>query len=752
MEKIENIINYNKVILNYNLMLEGKELDNNLQQLFLNCLNEFRKINITGQKAFNNLYMLIFIKQLNNIIDINKIEDYEELYQNDIKEDIDNYGKFLDFNELVNIPIESLRQSLEYLCSFLLNKHVLLKDIFNNQSNFYIGKNNGNRGRIIDKVFQNVIMLIHNFNFNEYESDILGDSYEFMVHKLNGSNDKNLGQHFTPTLIKNITISKLDIQVYKDGTFETIYDPACGSGGFLKTAYKFIKNKAKINNITINKDFISEAIRGNEIDEDIHKITKCNMIISFNKVPKYILWQDSLHEKIDSESVDIVVANPPFGISGITYSNLDENIFQIKTKDAVLLFLQRFIDMLKIGGKAGIILPNGKQMTSTGENEQVRELLLKTCNVKEIINIPNNTFEHTGVATCIMIFQKIMNVKDVLSKVGKKYIFNKEYQTKEIIFSDLNENSKVINIDEIIKKKLSLHYNTYICKEEVIEIKKDNIEIKTLDELCEFCTKSKRLASYGKSEGKYPFITSSQEITKYCDELDYKDDNYIIIGTGGNPNIHYQNNFSCSGDCIVFKSTKYIYYYLQNNINILEDGFKGATIKHISKEYIKNIKISIPSIEKQKEIVEILDYYTEINTKNEKLILDCKKLNELYVKYNLDDSEIKILGEVCEVNYGTRIVKSKTELGDYKVYGSGDATFTTNTYNREGFNILIGRFALSENCIRLINQKIFLNDSGLTIKPKNEDIEMLFFRLHSILFNKYVLFIWFWIIHIDLDQ
>jgi type I restriction-modification system DNA methylase subunit len=141
-------------------------------------------------------------------------------------------------------------------------------------------------------------------------------------------------------------------------------------------------------------------------------------------------------------------------------------------------------------------------------------------------------------------------------------------------------------------------------------------------------------------------------------------------------------------------------------------------------------KVLILKKEKTKDYNYEIDYLN-INKKYEVKLVKKFKLNEDYhlsIKTNYEDLiinnkdiEIKTLDEVCEINYGTRIVKSKTELGDYQVYGSGDATFTTNTYNREGFNILIGRFALSKKCIRLINQKIFLNDSGLTIKPKNEN-------------------------------
>lgn len=99
-----------------------------------------------------------------------------------------------------------------------------------------------------------------------------------------------------------------------------------------------------------------------------------------------------------------------------------------------------------------------------------------------------------------------------------------------------------------------------------------------------------------------------------------------------------------------------------------------------------------------------------------------------YSEYNIEEKktkelegiEWKELGEVCSIDYGTRIVRSNNIEGEYPVYGSGRATFSTETFNRDGFNILIGRFALSLECVRFNNQKIFLNDSGLSVKPKTD--------------------------------
>ena len=104
---------------------------------------------------------------------------------------------------------------------------------------------------------------------------------------------------------------------------------------------------------------------------------------------------------------------------------------------------------------------------------------------------------------------------------------------------------------------------------------------------------------------------------------------------------------------------------------------------------------------------------------NEKLQFNFEDIKEEIINYN-EEIEIKTLGDVCDITYGTRIVKDKINSGLYDVYGGGDITFTIDKYNREGFNIIISRFAMSKTCVRLLDKKLFLNDSGLSIKSKFE--------------------------------
>ena len=145
----------------------------------------------------------------------------------------------------------------------------------------------------------------------------------------------------------------------------------------------------------------------------------------------------------------------------------------------------------------------------------------------------------------------------------------------------------------------------------------------------------------------------------------------------------------------------------------------------IYKKSLEQIKIPIPSLERQQEIVKYLDFiYEKANKTSNEKIVELKQLNEFCLNNQkiFGENTLKTLGEVCSVDYGTRIVRKNNVEGEYPVYGSGRAMFSTETFNRDGFNILIGRFALSLECVRFVNEKIFLNDSGLSIKPKTDTL------------------------------
>ena len=144
--------------------------------------------------------------------------------------------------------------------------------------------------------------------------------------------------------------------------------------------------------------------------------------------------------------------------------------------------------------------------------------------------------------------------------------------------------------------------------------------------LFKFATKSKVKAGDGLTEGIFPFYTSSSVLKLRINKAQHFDQ-ALIFGTGGSASIHFSNEpFATSTDCLVATNlsdtlnTKYVYYYLSSNLHLLERGFKGAGLKHISKKYIEDIEIPILPIFTQNKIVDVLDRVNLIITKREEII------------------------------------------------------------------------------------------------------------------------------------
>ena len=184
-----------------------------------------------------------------------------------------------------------------------------------------------------------------------------------------------------------------------------------------------------------------------------------------------------------------------------------------------------------------------------------------------------------------------------------------------------------------------------------------------IKDILSFQKKSKIKASEGLKIGKYNFYTSSKEQNKFLDYYEYSNE-ALIIGTGGNANLHHSyGKFSVSTDCFVLESkdknflVEFIYRYLLKNINILENGFRGAGLKHVSKEYLENIKIPIISLEKQKMIIKILkniDIFIDKNKqiKNELSFLNKSLFISMFFSNNKNFERKKLKDNVIEMFIG----------------------------------------------------------------------------------------------------
>ena len=680
-----------------------------INSIFKSCLDILRSEGLTGDKALRNMTYLLILKLLESRfgceIDIDNYPyDYE--YYSDHPDHFTKLLHVVRFSNLLTSTVDNIPNIISYLWNDVLSVHPATQKIFLKGKRFDI-EHTTTYKKLLDKI--DLIPCT--------ENDVLGDAYEEVVKDIMVG--KTLGQFFTDPLIKNLMINLIEPQIYPDGKIESCCDPTMGTGGFLTTYLKNIIGQSRAKNITLDWDFIkNEGIYGKEIEQDTYQMAVSNMLISSGHMFEQLERGDSIREPI-TRKFDIVLANPPFGIKGLKYTEFTSSLkfvcFPIKTDNAVSLFIQEIVYILKINGRCAVVLPDGKDLTSIDKlSVTIREFLMKTCDLKEIIYLPQGLFTNTNIKTCILYFVKkvessgiletiIKDSKKTQKEISREYKFSKTHQTNTVTFySSLVVNKKIektllveVPIDEIANKLYSLNYKEYVKCEEIPY--NDDIIVKTLGEVCKFLPKSKRHASYGEKHGEYPFYTSSQICSKYCDEYDYEDE-CLIIGTGGTANVKYSSKFSCSADNFVIKINaeqlvKYIYYYLSINIETLQKGFVGVGLQHISKEYINNIKIPFPSLAKQNETVKYLDFiYEKANKTSTEKIAELKQLNEFCLNNQQKTGEnvVKTLGEVCQIKCGNHSTKKCNFIeGEYLIIGGGKQPIGKhNEYNCDENTIL----------------------------------------------------------------
>ncbi|MEM3857989.1 MAG: N-6 DNA methylase [Candidatus Micrarchaeaceae archaeon] len=437
----------------------------------------------------------------------------------------------------------------------------------------------------------NILFILNNLEINKIEEnyDIIGTIYELHL-KTGTTGGKDLGQYFT-----NRKVIKYMVEMIKPQIEETICDPAMGTGGFLTIYVKHLNGKLN-----------EKHIYGFDIDEEIANLATLNLFLETGERFTNLYCQNILTTNIENK-FDIILANVPMGIN-IDYNLCSNKIksLKIKTSKCESLFVQLITQMLNVNGRACIIVPEG----FLANKDKTREYLINNFEVQKIVHLNGKFFLNTTIDTYII------------------YFINSGKKTENVEFYVLDENvveNKILDVkyNEILNKDYKLIYKLYISLE------KYNYKYCKIKDICTFLPKSKRKANYGKETGLFPFYCSTEKI-KYCDECDYNVES-IIIGTGGNANIKYGVKFSCSTDNFILTSkyedilTKYIYYYLENNIDILKNGFYGTAIKHISKKYIENIEIPIPPVEKQKLIINKMDM---LNNKEQQIMDGINKYND----------------------------------------------------------------------------------------------------------------------------
>ena len=720
---------------------EGIDSKKELTSFFKNCLDILRdNEGLTGEKALRNLSYLLILKLLEphfgGIIDIDNHPYDLSCFDDDVKEH--NKDRLLSCVRFSNLSKEdeiNLPNMMKYIWDIILSEHPSTKNIFLPEKRFDIQK---------QPTYKKIIDKLNGIDLSRMENDILGDSYEEVIQYI--MTGKVLGQFFTPPLIKKFMVRLIDPQIFENGEIESCCDPTMGTGGFLIEYIRVIQEKARLNDISLDWQFIKNGgLYGKELEPDTYQLAVSNMLISTGHMFEQLDRGDSIREPIERK-FDIILSNPPFGIKGLKYDDfnnaLKDQYVPIKTDNAVSLFIQAIIYMLKIGGKCAIVLPDGQDLFSKTNTTlvAVREYLMKTCDLKEIYYLPSGIFEYTTIKTCIFYFVKRREGSDVLrvktqKKTSRDYQFSKTTMTKNVQFYDYNPYENVKNllvevpIEKIVSNSYSLNYAEYLRDEAEEEQYEDRVIVKTLGEICEI-DYGTRIVKGNNVEGEYPVYGSGRAM--FSTNTFNREGFNILIG-----------RFALSLECVRFINEKiflndsgltvkpktdsllhkYIGYYLFHNQNIIYNCARGTAQKNLEMDIFKSIKIPIPPIDRQKEIVEYLDFiYEKANKTSYEKIAELKQLNEFCLNNQriFGDNLMKTLGEICEVNQGDSLTKTEMIDGIYNVIGGGKIIGKHNEKNRDGNDFTLTR--VGDININYIDKPYYLTDNGFSLKSKQSDV------------------------------
>ena len=255
--------------------------------------------------------------------------------------------------------------------------------------------------QVINKIQEGV-------DFNKaQERHLFGDMYEQLLRDLQAAG--NAGEFYTPRAVTEFMVRMVNPRLG-----EKVMDPACGTGGFLTCAIEHIRN----HDVKTVEDEaqLQNSIHGIEKKPMPHLLCTTNMILHGIDVPSNIRHDNTLGRPLISwgpqERVDIVVTNPPFG--GMEEDGIETNFpATFRTRETADLFLVLIMQLLKSGGRAALVLPDGF-LFGEGIKTRIKEKLLADCNLHTIVRLPNSVFApYTSIKTNLLFFTRGSPTQDI---------------------------------------------------------------------------------------------------------------------------------------------------------------------------------------------------------------------------------------------------------------------------------------------------------------------------------------------------
>ena len=325
--------------------------------------------------------------------------------------------KGCDWETLKASKPESIRATYEQALDKLGDSGGMLAKIFRDA-----------RNRIYDSVkLKRLIELIDEQDWTSTEIDVKGEIYESLLQR--NAENSGAGQYFTPRPVIQAMVECIEPKVG-----ESISDPSCGTGGFFLGALDYL-NRGKLTENQKNK-LKFETFKGWEIETSTARLCLMNLYLhgigDLKQTPEIIV-SDSLKQTPEKQ-VDIILANPPFGISSSDVPTPDDKLakkdgyflrsdFWVTTSNKQLAFLQHIYTMLDKNGRAAVVLPDNVLFDTAGI--EIRKELLQRTNLHTILRLPSGIFYAQGVKANVLFFE----IKANSQKPATKEIWYYDYRT-----------------------------------------------------------------------------------------------------------------------------------------------------------------------------------------------------------------------------------------------------------------------------------------------------------------------------------
>jgi type I restriction enzyme M protein len=362
---------------------------------------------------------LTAIEQMSYLIFMKRLEDLDTIHEKRANARKEQYKSIFEAHENCRWSQWKHLNAVDMLNHVQITVFPFIKELHNGDDTLY-SQYMKDAVFVIPKasLLQEAVAIIDEMNITERNQDTQGDIYEYLLNQLKSSGLN--GQFRTPR-----HIIRMMVELVNPDIGQTICDPACGTAGFLVCAYEHIRRKYTTDEIIqLDEDGTAHNLVGDKIVEKSHwnllkrdtfygfdfdttmiRIGLMNMILHGIERPN-IKYADTLSKKFEQKAqYDVVFANPPFAGS-IDKSDIND-AFKLDTTKTELLFLELFYNLLRVGGKASVIVPNGVLFGSSNAHIQARKMLLEKCQLEAVVSMPSGVFlPYSGVGTAVLVFTK----------------------------------------------------------------------------------------------------------------------------------------------------------------------------------------------------------------------------------------------------------------------------------------------------------------------------------------------------------